>query len=501
MEVIMSSYLKLQNGSDVRGVALEGVPGESVNLTHIETYHIAISFAKWLSVKLNKPTDALRISVGCDSRLSAKSLKKGIFSGLASCSVTPYDCGITSTPSVFMSTVFEESQFDGGIMLTASHLPFNKNGMKFFTRQGGLNKTDIHTLLSSIVPTDYIEDLSTVKEFDLVKHYSQHIVQMIRDGVNADDYNQPLKNMHIIVDAGNGAGGFFADHVLRPLGADTSGSQFLDPDGNFPNHIPNPEDTDAINSIIHATLKTNADLGIIFDTDVDRAAVIDHDGQAINRNKLIALMSAITLSEHPGSTIVTDSVTSDGLEKFITELGGHHHRFKRGYKNVIDESIRLNNEGIPSHLAIETSGHGAFKDNYFLDDGAYIVTKILIILAQLRKENKDISDLITTLEEPKDAVEIRLTIKEDDFKSYGQTILDDFKSYVSDNPHYTLVSPNYEGVRVNYDFDGIKGWVLIRLSLHDPVIPINIESTNENGCDIAQKDLFAFLEAYDQLAK
>ncbi len=189
----MSSYLKLQNGSDVRGIALEGVPGESVNLTHIETYHIAISFANWLSTKLNKPADALKISVGCDSRLSAKSLKKGIFSGLASCGVTSYDCAITSTPSVFMSTVFEESQFDGGIMITASHLPFNKNGMKFFTREGGLNKTDIHTLLSSIVPKSYVEDTTKVKHFNLIERYSEHIVQLIRDGVNASDYNHPLQ--------------------------------------------------------------------------------------------------------------------------------------------------------------------------------------------------------------------------------------------------------------------------------------------------------------------
>ncbi len=495
----MSSYLKLQNGSDVRGIALEGVPGESVNLTHIETYHIAISFANWLSTKLNKPADALKISVGCDSRLSAKSLKKGIFSGLASCGVTSYDCAITSTPSVFMSTVFEESQFDGGIMITASHLPFNKNGMKFFTREGGLNKTDIHTLLSSIVPKSYVEDTTKVKHFNLIERYSEHIVQLIRDGVNASDYNHPLQGMHIIVDAGNGAGGFFAEHVLKPLGAHTVGSQFLDPDGTFPNHIPNPEDGQAIESIIQATLKTNADLGIIFDTDVDRAAVIDHEGQAINRNKLIALMSAITLAEHPGTTIVTDSVTSDGLETFINELGGHHHRFKRGYKNVIDESIRLNNEGTPSHLAIETSGHGAFKDNYFLDDGAYIVTKILIILAKLRKENKNISDLIASLEEPQDATEIRLTIDNEDFKSYGQKVLDDFMEYVSTNAHYTLVSPNHEGVRANYDFDGVKGWILLRLSLHDPVIPINIESTTDNGCEVARKDLFTFLEAYTQL--
>ena len=139
-----------------------------------------------------------------------------------------------------------------------------------------------------------------------------------------------------MVDAGNGAGGFYVDRVLKPLGADTTGSQFLDPDGTFPNHVPNPENKEAMEAICQAVIAHQADLGIIFDTDVDRAAAVDHQGNELNRNRMIALISAIVLQEHPGSTIVTDSITSDGLTQFIEQqLGGKHHRFRRGYKNVI----------------------------------------------------------------------------------------------------------------------------------------------------------------------
>jgi len=172
--------------------------------------------------------------------------------------------------------------------------------------------------------------------------------------------------------------------VLDQLGADTTGSQFLEPDGHFPNHIPNPENKEAMASIRDATLRTKAHLGIIFDTDVDRAAVVDMAGNEINRDRLIALIAAIILEEHPHSTVVTDSVTSNGLADFIAIKGGRHHRFKRGYKNVIDEGIRLNKEGTECHLAIETSGHGAVKENYFLDDGAYLVVKILIKMAKMK---------------------------------------------------------------------------------------------------------------------
>lgn len=493
----MSNYFKLQNGSDVRGVAIDGVPGEQVNLTYNETFYLALSFGEWLAAKLDKPSNELTVAIGCDSRLSGDDLKKGIFSGLASIGITPLNCSITSTPSVFMSTIFKESNADGGIMITASHLPFNKNGMKFFTKDGGLNKGNIKDLLTAIDESqEYIEDLSTVKAFDLVGKYSSHIVNIIKDGTGSE---KPFEGMKIIVDAGNGAGGFFADKVLKVLGADTAGSQFLDPDGRFPNHIPNPEDKDAIESIIKATLDSKADLGIIFDTDVDRAAVIDSKGKAINRNKLIALMSAITIEENPGSTVVTDSVTSDGLAVFIESLGGKHHRFRRGYKNVIDESVRLNSLGTLSTLAIETSGHGAFKENYFLDDGAYIVTKILIKLAVLKKEGKDISDLISTLVEPKDEVAIRVKIALDEFADYGKNVLKTFEDLVVSDSRFEVVSPNHEGIRVNYNMDGSTGWILVRMSLHDPVIPINMESETEGGCDVAFKFIKEFLSQFDKL--
>lgn len=141
-----------------------------------------------------------------------------------------------------------------------------------------------------------------------------------------ESHDRPLAGMHILVDAGNGAGGFFATRVLQPLGADVTGSQFLDPDGSFPNHVPNPEDPAAMAATIAAVKEHGADMGIVFDTDVDRSGLVDAAGTAINKNKLIALMAAVTLRKFPGSTVVTDSVTSSGLGKFISKLGGTHFR-------------------------------------------------------------------------------------------------------------------------------------------------------------------------------
>ena len=109
----MNRYLKLQNGSDIRGVAIEGVLGEAVNLTTTEAFNIAISFSNWLSVKLDKPVHELRISVGSDSRLSANSLKAAMFSAFNSLKIHSLDCDIASTPSMFMSTIYDETKCDG----------------------------------------------------------------------------------------------------------------------------------------------------------------------------------------------------------------------------------------------------------------------------------------------------------------------------------------------------------------------------------------------------
>ena len=339
------TWFKLQNGSDVRGVALEGVLGEPVTLTPEFVRPIGYAFAQWLAEKKGVPADQLKVAVGHDSRLSAEKIKIAVFQGLGKAGCAMADSGLSSTPAMFMATVFENHAYDGSIMLTASHLPFNRNGLKFFTRDGGLEKADIKKILTIATETGLFDAKGgKAAKINLMDDYAASLVATIRKGAGLGD--KPLAGLKIVVDAGNGAGGFFVDKVLKPLGANTKGSQFLDPDGNFPNHIPNPEEKEAMDAIISAVEKNGADLGIIFDTDVDRAGAVDKNGKPINRNRFIALMASIVLEEHPGTVIVTDSVTSTGLKYWIEEkLGGVHHRFKRGYKNVINESIRLNSEG------------------------------------------------------------------------------------------------------------------------------------------------------------
>lgn len=127
--------------------------------------------------------------------------------------------------------------------------------------------------------------------------------------------------------------GFFAEKVLVPLGSNIQGSQYLEPDGNFPNHIPNPDNKEAMKSIQEAVLKNKADIGVIFDTDVDRSALVDSKGEPLNRNNLIGVISAILIKENPGTTIVTSSATSEHLKNLYhisrRQAGPLHYRLSK----------------------------------------------------------------------------------------------------------------------------------------------------------------------------
>lgn len=483
---------KLKSGTDIRGAALP-YENTEVDLTPEAVSKLVKAFAVLL--KERNPA-AKRVAVGRDSRLSGPALAGAAAAALADSGLEVLDCGLCSTPSMFMMTVYDEVRCDASVMVTASHHPYYRNGLKFFFPEGGAESGDIDKIIEYAEADRHVAPAQAGKTVkgDYMRLYCDFLRNKIVSALHGGE--KPLAGMHIVVDAGNGAGGFYAQRVLEPLGADISGSQFLDPDGSFPNHIPNPEDAAAMRSVKECVLRNKADLGVIFDTDVDRAAIVASDGEEINRNRLIALISSVVLDKYPGATIVTDSVTSDGLREFIERRGGVHHRFKRGYRNVINEAVRLCGEGTEAPLAIETSGHAALKDNYFLDDGAYLVTELIIKAVQLKAEGKTLESLIADLRCPLEEKEIRLSFAPGaDFKRVGAYIIESLKAVRLKN--FEVAADNYEGVRVS--IPAYKGWFLVRMSVHDPIMPVNIESDSEGGVRAIAAVLYAYLKEFPLL--
>lgn len=493
--MLIDTYKIFKSGTDIRGIASKGVADEPVNLTDDILSSMADGFILWAEKKIGKPATKLKVSVGRDCRISGPHIADIVMRRLARAGVRVYDCGLSSTPSMFMTTV--DLGCDAAVQITASHHPFNRNGLKFFTRGGGLDSEDIEAILQHAQDGDQPEKAmgGSVMPINYMDSYSAQLRELIKREVNAADYDHPLDGFHIVVDAGNGAGGFYASSVLEPLGADTDGSRYLDPDGMFPNHVPNPENEQAMESICEAVLESKADLGVIFDTDVDRGGAVDRFGKEINRNRLVALASCLALENNPGGTVVTDSITSTGLNEFIEKhLGGKHYRYRRGYKNVINKAIELKEQGISAPLAIETSGHAAMEENYYLDDGAYLCTKIIIKAAQLSQKGETLDSLLADLKEPVEACEIRIKITDKDFKSTGQRVIDALEAYAQAQPDWHIAPDNREGIRVSFDKDGGDGWFLLRLSVHDPILPLNIESDSEGGMAIIRDKVMGFLK-------
>ncbi len=151
-------------------------------------------------------------------------------------------CGLCTTPAMFMTTVLKNC--DASVSITASHHPYNRNGLKFFTRDGGHDKYD---------------GSGSVSDCAFLDEYAAYLRGMICTALGADETAKPLSGLKFAVDAGNGAGGFYAEKVLSPLGADVSGSINLEPDGRFPNHIPNPENSYAMECACKATLAATAE--------------------------------------------------------------------------------------------------------------------------------------------------------------------------------------------------------------------------------------------------
>ena len=247
----MTDWLSLKSGSDVRGTAV----GDNAALTTDIAQALGMAFAQWVAAKKSQPASALKIAVGRDSRITGPALLQAVSDGICRSGASVADFGMCTTPAMYMSTITPGFEADGAVMITASHHPWDKNGLKFFTSEGGLESKDVESLLRvarDLRPED-AEPAGSVQPEEFLPVYQRQLADRIRSGLGTDA-DKPLAGLHVVVDAGNGAGGFYAD-MLQSLGANTAGSQFLNPDGIFPNHIPNPENAQAIASLRSAVLR------------------------------------------------------------------------------------------------------------------------------------------------------------------------------------------------------------------------------------------------------
>jgi phosphomannomutase len=465
-------WRKLRSGTDVIGTGDQ--------LTDEFAAKLGYAFALYLARQANVTPDGLVIAIGHDSRESGPRLARALIKGVTAADSDVLDAALCTAPALYAMQFAGEGAAHGAIMVTASSLGAGMNGFKLMTRAGAVSAEDAAEILDAAATLKL--PVRLVTPVDSQSSYREYLAAMARERLE-DDALRPLLGLHVIVDAGNGAGGFYAE-FLEELGAEVTGSMNLEPDGKFPAHIPDALDAGALNALSKAVVDQSADMGVMFDADCARAAVVDERGRVITGNRLIALISAVLLDKDPGATIVTDSVTSSGLSRFITEWGGVHYRFKRGYRNVIEEAQRLNEEGINCPVAIETSGHAALRENNFSDDGMYLVTRLICEAYDRKRSGLSLFTLIDELSEPVESAEIRLQITDADTTQTARDVTEMVLSHTLDNPEWLFAPDSREGVRILFNLDGgvENAWFQLRVSVRDPaVMVLNAESDVPGG--------------------
>ena len=292
----------------IEEVALSGITGHPLTLTPGKGANIAKAFLLWLAVNMGKNLKELTIAIGEDPRLSGRLLKVACFEALVPFGVTCFDCGITATPAIETFVTGKLAlepyglQCNGAIMITSSRGEPHMNGFKLFDQKGLLKGEDYDRILKAATSVEDLKKLGepgfkdnfkmkygkktyNTNDIKLTNIYSNYLCQLIKDSICKNNTcERPLSGRKICVDASNGTGGFIATKVFSPLGANIVDSQYLEPDGNFFNHPPNPDNKSAKHSVSMKTLAKSCDLGLLFDSDLSSFTAFDKLGFEIPKS-------------------------------------------------------------------------------------------------------------------------------------------------------------------------------------------------------------------------
>jgi len=394
-----------------------------------------------------------KIVVGDELRLSSPSLKKELIKGLLSAGATVIDIGTVTSPIVMFA--IRHLKCDGGINVTASHNPKEYNGFKFYYK-GGIPidfETGLIKIQDILEKEKFSEGKGKLIKKDIMKDYSDFILSMIK-------LKTPVK-MKIVVDAGNGSIGRIYPKIFKRLGLDVY-ELFCEPDGNFPNHEPNPSKIENLSQLQEKVLELRADLGFAYDGDGDRLAVVDKNGGIVYVGVIFSILINNALKKEPGSKIIYTVLDSKAIDDVIREEGGIPVVSRVGHTYITQKMV---DEG--AVVAGELSGHYFFKETFGADDALFASLKVIETLVNSNKKISDFADKF-----PKYFSQVseglRISIKEIEKFNFIEKLKDDFKSR-----GFNLDTT--DGVKILFD----DGWALFRPSNTEPIISISYEAENK----------------------
>ncbi len=359
---------------DVRGLHGEEIDGDTAEA-------IGRGLAQVLAKLSGKPAQDLRIGLGRDMRLSAPELAARYREGLLAEGAHVLDAGMVGTEMLYW--LVGSRELDGGLMCTASHNPKPYTGAKIVERgcvalSGERGLQDIRALIE-----DGFGDAprgGTAEELDIYAAFHAHALGMI----DADAI-RPLK---VVLDGGNGMAGPMVGPILEQLPLDLVRT-YWEPDGEFPDHEPNPLLPENREFIIAKVRETGADLGIAWDGDADRCFFIDGDGEFVPGDFITALLAASVLEHTPGADILYDVRASRAVPDTVTRLGGNPLINRVGHAFF---KTRMRDEG--GEFGGEVSGHYYFKAFYNADSGTI---PALLLLELLSKRDTTLTHLLADM--------------------------------------------------------------------------------------------------------
>lgn len=450
---------------DIRGIVGKDIDRDTA-------CSIGKAFACFLK---KKEPNARRVSVGRDVRNSSDALADGLIEGIRDSGIDVYNIGVCPTPLQYFS-IFHLNT-DGGIMITGSHNPPEYNGFKISIGKDTIHGCDIQRLKEIILKGEgtVSKNRGNIKQYDIITAYRDYV---LKEFSYLNDVSR-FKRLKIVVDAGNGTGGLVAPEILSKIGCDVI-PLYCEPDGNFPNHHPDPTVVEYIQDLIAKTKELGADMGVGYDGDSDRIGVVDKDGSIVWGDQLMIILSREILKKKKGEKIIADVKCSQLFFDDVKGHGGIPIMWKTGH-SLIKQKMR--DEG--AVIAGEFSGHIFIKDRYLgYDDAIYTTLRLVEIM---KNTGSDIKGLLSDIPKMYYTPEIRIDCPDEIKKDVVKRIVSRFTGYKENGGSaYSIRDVNtIDGVRVTFE----NGWGLLRTSNTQPVVVMRVEAEDKESLDNYRKFL------------
>ncbi|MFO7734963.1 MAG: phosphomannomutase/phosphoglucomutase [bacterium] len=447
---------------DIRGIVSKDMDNKFAR-------HLGRAFATYIA---KKGASLKTVSVGYDARETSPVFAEELIKGLNESGVNTVGIGLVPTGLLYF-TLFT-SEVDGGIQVTASHNPSEYNGFKINYGDLPVYGDDIQLIGDIMEKEDYhLSDMPGT-------HIERNVIPQFEDFVFENINIKDAQKLKVVIDSGNGTGGFVAVPILKKMGIDVT-SIFEEPDGNFPNHHPDPTVEANLQDLISEVRKKSADIGIGYDGDADRIGVVDKRGNIIWGDSILTLFARDLLKKHKGVTVIGDVKCSKTFVDDVRKHGGNPVLYKAGHsliKAYMKETGAL--------LGGEMSGHIFIKDRFFgYDCSIYVTLRLLEIVS--REKNRDISALLSDIPETFASPEIRTEIPEKKKVPVVEKLVNYFK-----NNGYDV--NDIDGARITFD----DGWALMRASNTQNVIVFRFEADTKSRLEeirsLVEKKFEEFLE-------